>query len=196
MITYFRIIILLGLTALATSAMAADGMLSFSGEVVAASCSIRAGAGSTVTGEEGNQRIDVKLGKVSLDSLTSSGSSLPVAGVNINLNLDCGATATGLKTVRLKFDPSSGSGIDPDNVSLLKTTGTAKGVGIGLYDLNNKLLNLSGNETFDAPLVSVGDIDEPQYKASINLRAAFVANGDDMAPGLANATLPFTLTYE
>lgn len=179
----------------ATSAMAADGTINFTGEITAASCSATAGAGTGVTGAKGKQVIDVKMGKVSMDSLSGTPAGI-VAGTAININLDCGNTATGLTTVKVQFDPNSGSGVDLKNNNLLKTTGVATGVGIGIYDSNNNLINLAGNGSFDAPLVKTGTSDPFKYTANLNMRAAYVANGDAMLPGTANGELPFTLTYE
>ena len=75
-----------------------------------------------------------------------------------SIRADCGKTGTGLTTVKLKFDPMSGTGIDSHNESLLKLgkDSTATGVGIGIYGSDGKLLNLSANETIDAPLNSGG----------------------------------------
>ncbi|OTI01916.1 fimbrial protein, partial [Pseudomonas aeruginosa] len=114
----------------------------------------------------------------------------------ININLDCGNTAAGLTTVKVKFDPNSGSGVDLKNNNLLKTTGTATGVGIGLYDASNNLINLAGNGSFDSPLIKAGTDPDIKYSANLNLRASYVANGDVVVPGTANGNLPFTLTYE
>lgn len=136
------------------NAMAADGTINFKGEITAAACSITGGAGTTVGGAAGNQTIDVNLGKISIDSLGGTAGGSIAGGTSLNLNLDCGKTGTGLTTVKLKFNPMSGSTIDPNNESLLKTVGTATGVGIGIYGSDGKLLNLSANETIDAPLDS------------------------------------------
>ncbi|WP_226789526.1 fimbrial protein, partial [Pseudomonas aeruginosa] len=133
------------------NAMAADGTINFKGEITAAACSITGGAGTTVGGAAGNQTIDVNLGKISIDSLGGTAGGSIAGGTSLNLNLDCGKTGTGLTTVKLKFNPMSGSTIDPNNESLLKTVGTATGVGIGIYGSDGKLLNLSANETIDAP---------------------------------------------
>lgn len=179
----------------ATSAMAADGTINFTGEITAASCSATAGAGTSVTGAKGNQVIDVKLGKVSIDSLSAPSTGI-VAGTAININLDCGNTAAGLTTVKVQFDPNSGSGVDAKNNNLLKTTGVAKGVGIALYDSSNNLINLAGNGTFNAALVKSGTDPDIKYAANLNMRAAYMANGDEIVPGTANGELPFTLTYE
>ncbi|MDW9250115.1 fimbrial family protein [Burkholderia cepacia] len=118
------------------------------------------------------------------------------AGTSINLNLDCGATSNGLTTVKVRFDPVSGSGVDGGNNKLLKTTGTAKGVGIGIYNTAGTLLNLGANETFDAPLVKGGTTEAPTYTANLAMRAGYVKSGSTVSAGTANGTLPFTLTYE
>jgi len=181
---------------LANSAMAADGTINFTGEISAASCSATAGAGTSIAGEKGKQNINVSLGKISMDSLTGAAGGNIVGGSAINVNLDCGNTAAGLTTVRVQFDPMSGSGVDLKNNKLLKTTGTAKGVGIGIYNSSNEAINLAANEFVNAPLVKVGEAEAAKYSANLNMRAAYVANGDPITPGTANGTLPFTLTYE
>ncbi len=167
--------------------MAADGTINFTGNITAASCSITGGSGTNVTGGKGSQDIAVNLGTVAADS---------IGGTSINLNLDCGNTATDLTLVKMKFDPQSGSGIDGKNNNLLKISGTATGVGIGVYDSNNKLVNLAANETVNAPLVKGGTDEAPVYTAALNMRAGYVANGEKIDAGTANGTLPFTLSYE
>jgi len=178
------------------AAQAADGTINFTGEIVAASCGITGGNGTSVTGGKGEQTIDVKMGKVSVDALDNTAGGGIAAGTAINLNLDCGATGKGLNTVKVRFDPASGSGVDGTNNKLLKTTGTAKGVGIGIYNTAGTLLNLNANETFDAPLVQGGTAEAPTYTANLGLRAGYVKAGAAVEAGTANGTLPFTLTYE
>lgn len=180
----------------AGSAMAADGTINFTGNITAASCSITGGAGTNVTGEKGNQDIAVNLGTVSADSIGGTAGYGIAGGTSIDLSLDCGNTATDLTLVKVKFDAKSGSGLDGKNNNLLQISGTATGVGIGIYDGNNKLLNLAANETIDAPLVKGGTAEAPTYAAALNMRAGYVANGDKIGAGTANGTLPFTLSYE
>ncbi len=182
--------------AVSTSALAADGTINFTGDIVAASCKIDGGAGTNVGGSKGNQNIDVSLGKVSSDSLTGSAAGGIVGGKSINLNLDCGGSAAGLKSVKLQFDPNSGSGVDSKNVSLLKVTGGAEGVGIGLYNSSNKLVNLGASETIDGELKPTTEGETTTYSAKLTLRAGYVANGEPIKAGPANGTLPFTLSYE
>ncbi|AOE88135.1 fimbrial protein [Pseudomonas sp. TCU-HL1] len=181
---------------LANSAMAADGTINFSGELTSASCKVTGGAGTSVTGNKGNQIINVNLGKVPIDALGGTAGGGIAAGTAINLELDCGNTGGGLTTVMLRFDPKSGSGIDAKNFNLLKTTGSASGVGIGLYDDDGNLLNLSANESIDTPLVASGTT-PVNYKASLSMRAGYVkSSAAAPTPGIANGTLPFTLTYK
>ncbi len=186
--------------ACSTPLLAADGTISFTGAITAASCKITAGAGTSVSGEAGKQIINVDLGIVSMSSLGdgSVGSGI-AAGTAINLNLDCGETAAGLNTVSVVFDPMSGSGVDSFNNKLLKTVGDARGVGIGIYnaDANNTLINLSGNEKFEGDLIGTGEDGSKTYTANLNLRAAYVTNGETpLVAGEANGTLPFTLSYK
>ncbi len=186
------------------NAMAADGTINFTGEIVAASCTMTGGAGTSVGGGKGNQIIDVNLGKVSVDSLGTTAGGAIAGGTNINLELDCGNTGAGLKVVKVKFAPNAGgSGTDPDDTKVLKITGganpAAQNVGIGIFDSNNKLIDLGAND-----LGITGDLVEdktdPQnikYSAKLNLVAGYVrTNSKPVVAGEANGTLPFTLTYE
>lgn len=188
-----RPIAILSAVLAASSAYASDGIINFTGEIVAASCSMTGGSGTGITGDKGKQSINVELGKVPVDTIgVSSGSTGITAGKNININLDCGNTGTGLSTVKVSFDPAGGTGFDSKNNALLAVDGGASGVGIGLYDSKNKLINLRASEFYEAPLVKDGE----KYSADLNIRAAYVANGAEIKPGAANASLPFTLTYE
>lgn len=180
--------------ALASSAMAADGTINFTGEVSAVSCKLTGGPGSTVTGSQGAAKVDVSLGKVSADSVPAGG-KISASSTYINLLLDCGSTATGLSAVEMRFDPLSGSGLDTHNNSLLQTTGGAKGVGIGIYDHGNKLLNLAANDSITSTLTT-GTGATPSTTGTFSMRAAYLANGEPIVPGVANAELPFTLTYK
>ncbi|MCF3128280.1 type 1 fimbrial protein [Acinetobacter soli] len=183
-------------TTFCTFASAADGVINFTGNITAASCAVTPGAGTQVQGNQGSQTISVGLGSVSMDSLGDSSATNIVGAKTINLNLNCGGTASGLNTVKVQFDPVSGSGLDTNNNSLLKTTGTATGVGIGIFNNNGNLINLSGNENITGSLTSTGSGENITYSAQLNLRAGYVANGADKAAGTANGTLPFTLIYE
>ncbi|WXL25667.1 fimbrial protein [Ectopseudomonas mendocina] len=195
-----KVLSVLAASMLASSVMANDGTLNFRGEIVAASCELTGGSGTVVGGDASNQIIDIDMGKVSVDSIANAaGNGSIAASKNINLNLDCGGTGTGLTSVNVAFDPASGSGYDATNSALLALeAGGATGVGIGLYDTSSKLIDLRAGEYFTAPLVEADDGQGGlAYTADLNIRASYVANGDaTIEPGLANATLPFTITYQ
>ncbi|WP_204383109.1 fimbrial protein [Pseudomonas sp. NFPP19] len=176
----------------ASSAMAADGTINFTGEISSVSCSITAGGG---TGGGGAQTITVPLGKVSIDSIKTPAEGTIASTVRINLNLDCGSTGSGLSTVDMKFDPAAGSGIDLKDPRLLKTLGAGKGVGIAIYNENNQIINMSANEIISGTLTQ-SPPSTGTYKSSISLRAGYVANAEDFVAGKADGTLPFSLTYK
>lgn len=196
-----KMLVIAATTLVAGSAMAADGTINFTGSITAASCSITGGSGTNVSGDKGKQIINVGLGKVAIDSLGGGAGGNIAGGTAINLNLDCGASATDLKTVSLRFDPVGGSGVDAFNKHLLATTGAegdkASGVGIGIYNGEGNLINLSGNEMITGNLIKGGTAEAPVYTANLAMRAAYVKNGDlNVKAGQANGTLPFTLNYD
>lgn len=179
--------------ALSSTAMAADpdGKIVFTGEIISGSCEVTgAGAGNTVA---------VPLGKVLISTITDAGAGGKAASVPITMNLNCSNSSAGLTTVKFKFDPTSGgSGIDSHDTRLLKTTGAATGVGIGLYDGSNQLINLSdSSKEYSAALTAAGGTGgNNQYTATMNMSASYVGNGQTVVVGAANGTLPFTLTYD
>lgn len=93
----------------------------------------------------------------------------------------------------MNFDPRSGSGQDSRDSRLLKTVGDATGVGIGLINGANQILDMRAGDTITEPLTVAAD---GTARASLDLRAAYVVNGDPVVAGEANATLPFTFTYD
>ena len=196
----------LGLTALilagaAGSAMAADGTIEFKGHIINSSCTMKDGDGGTVS--NGGKTITVNLGAVSKSALAETAGGANIAAAkNINLVLDCANAIDGLNNVHVTFLPkvSGGTGLDPNNNKLLQISGSAKGVGIGLFDASNQLIDLadpmaklSGTLTLDQT-----DPDNIKGSANLNLRAAYVASGTlaSIQPGTANGTLPFVLNYD
>lgn len=135
-----------------------------------------------------------------MSAITDAGTGNKVKSVPIAINLDCSNSSTGLTTVKFKFDPTSGgSGIDSHDTRLLKTTGAATGVGIGLYDGSNQLINLSdSSKEYSAALTAAagGTGGNNKYTATMNMSASYVGNGQTVEVGLAGGTLPFTLTYD
>ncbi|AZE56845.1 hypothetical protein C4K03_4707 [Pseudomonas synxantha] len=110
----------------------------------------------------------------------------------INLDIDC-TGAGGLNTVVMNFAPRSGSGLDVDDSRLLKLTpGGASGVGIALINDANAIVDLGAAETVKAALVAgAGGV----ATAQLNMRAAYIKTSTPVV-GVANATMPFTFSYE
>ncbi len=195
---------LLGLTALilagaAGSAMAEDGTIQFTGQIISASCTMKDGNGGVVS--NAGKTITVNLGAVSKDSLAGTAEGANIAAAkNINLVLDCANAIDGLNNVHVTFLPKvgTGSGLDATNNKLLKISGTAEGVGIGLFDASNQLINLADPMTKLSGALTIDKTDPNNIKgsANLNLRAAYVANGAAIKAGTANGTLPFVLNYD
>lgn len=190
--------------AAANSAMAADGTITFTGEIIAASCSLGAtGSSPSVTpGEEAKgKNLIVALGKVSKSGIgVPGGQGVINTAKNIDLALDC-TEATDLTSVTMSFDPKSGSGLHPQDSRLLNltgagTAGVATNVGIGLYNGNNELLNLGSEASVTGALTKSGEGAEAVWKTNLNLRAGYVQAGPTaITAGTANGTLPFLLSY-
>ena len=183
---YQKMFVTFALISAANIAGASSGTITFEGKITSATCQVTGSNGASGSG----QAINVKLGTVSADALTTAGQV--ASGTALSMELDC-KDLDKLKTVSIAFDALGGSGIDSSNPSLLKVAaGGATGVGIGLFDKNNQMLNLSANPviTEDLTITSATGI------AKMQLRAGYVANGAAVKPGAANGTLPFTVTYQ
>lgn len=183
------------LTALsfAQLSQAKTGDISFTGNLTAATCSVSGGGGG---GEDAGNDISVAMGSISTADLGDGTSGDFGTETGINLDLDC-TGAGGFTTVVMGFAPRSGSGLDADDTRLLALTGAgdagiATGVGIGLINDSNAIIDLGAAETVKSALVVSG----ATATAHMNLRAAYIKNGATIAAGTANATMPFTFSYE
>lgn len=190
------------------SAMAADGTIKFTGEIIASSCTMS--DGTNAPGSAKDKLLTIDLGKVGADALSEGGGQGNIgAAKNIDIVLDCKGTPEGLTNVHLSFKPDGGSGAETGtgtvavgNTKLLAVTGGATGVGIGVFDSNNVLLDLNNplpQISGKLDVKNIGTVEAPQYKgiANLALRAAYVKAGPDpVVPGVANGYLPFQLSYD
>ena len=183
---------LFAISSIVPVAQAATGTIEFKGVLTAATCQITGPTGSTIT---------IPLGTISIEDVPATGGTPPVATGSTFFNVECAGTA-GVNTVAMKFDPAAGSGLDKDSVDLLRLAPAiganvnATGVGIGLLNESNALIKLGSGETFDNALMADGT-DPNKSTAKISLRAAyFKTTGNTPTAGVANATMPFTLTYK
>lgn len=168
---------------------AKTGDINFTGELIAASCSVSGGGAGG-----GPNSINVPMGKVSIDDLGDGSAGDFGAETAVNLDIDCASGAGGLTSVIMNFAPRSGSGLDADDTRLLQlTSGGAAGVGIALINDTNTIIDLGSAETVKAALTAGSNPGEATAK--LNLRAAYIKTTTPTA-GVANATMPFTLSYE
>ncbi|MGY2138905.1 fimbrial protein [Pseudomonas reactans] len=169
---------------------AKTGDINFTGNLTAATCDISGGGG----GGTGNN-IEVAMGTVSIRDIGTGVSGDFGAETGINLDIDC-TGAGGFTNVVMNFAPRSGSGLDTDDSRLLKLAAAAgstgaSGVGIALINDSNQILDLGAAETVKGALDTSGT----PATAKINLRAAYIKTTTPAA-GIANATMPFTFSYE
>ncbi|WP_300729586.1 fimbrial protein [Pseudomonas sp.] len=180
---------LLATAMLHTSAYAAgDGIINFTGNITNSTC--------TVNGSN-NATIDINMGTVAISELSDGNGTDFGAETNINMNIDC-KDAGGLTAITMKFAPHSGSGVNKVDSRLLRVDRENAGVGIGILDADNKLIDLGGiAETLPVTLDITPGTPETG-RAKMVLRAAYiraVAGADLPVAGSANGELPFTLSY-
>jgi type 1 fimbria pilin len=180
----------LGLGVIGSANAANNGKLIFNGTLTNISCAVAPGAGVS-PGNPGE--INVDLGNVSFSDIGLSGASRFETATPIQMLVNCSAGADQYSTVKMRFAARNGSGLDNNDAKLLRTTGAADGVGIGLLNASNSLMDLSGTETIDTDLVQDG---AGGATAEINFGAVYVLNGTATNPGNADGFMPFVLDYE
>ncbi len=169
--------ILLSALAFATSlvaqqALAANGVINFTGEIVKSACDVTSGS----------KNIDVQLGKWPTTALASAGQTTSPQSFKINVT-NCDA---GNYTVRL-----DGTAVDSGaNSDLLAVTGGATNVGIQVTGLNNKVVPLNKALTDGYTFTS-----DSQGNGVADLKAFYKATGA-ATEGQANAVANFSIEYK
>ncbi|GFM83567.1 fimbrial protein [Pseudomonas cichorii] len=184
----------MGVLGLGTANMANaanNGKLIFNGTLTNISCDVAPGTGVSPGTNPGE--INVDLGNVSFSDIGLSSESKLETAMPIQLLVNCSAGADQYNMVKMRFTARNGSGLDNNDSKLLRTTGAADGVGIGLLNASNVLMDLSGNETIDNTLIKDG---AGGATAEINFGAVYVLNGTPTNPGNADGFMPFVLDYE
>lgn len=184
----------MGVLGLGTANMANaanNGKLIFNGTLTNISCDVAPGTGVSPGTSPGE--INVDLGNVSFSDIGLSSESKLETAMPIQLLVNCSAGADQYNMVKMRFTARNGSGLDNNDSKLLRTTGAADGVGIGLLNASNVLMDLSGNETIDNTLIKDG---AGGATAEINFGAVYVLNGTPTNPGNADGFMPFVLDYE
>jgi len=180
----------MGLSAMNTANAANNGKLVFTGTLTNISCDVGPGAG---VGAGPNGEINVDMGNVSFSDIGTSSQNRLETATPIQLLVNCSAGVDQYNTVKMRLVARSGSGLDNNDSKLLRTTGAADGVGIGMVNAQNQIMDLSGTETIDKPLVKDG---VGGATAELNFAAVYVLNGTATNPGNADGFMPFVLDYE
>lgn len=158
----------------ASSAMAHDGTVKFTGEILDQACTVNIGTDNTLT---------VDLGKVAKTAFTGVGTEASTTKFTIKLK-DCPASATSAK---VKFDGAN----DPSDSSLLaldNVTDVAKGVAIKLMTADKAALGLNEVNSYSYALSST-------VENNLDFYAAYRSTADTVEAGKANAVANFTVNY-
>ncbi|MBC3954656.1 MULTISPECIES: fimbrial protein [Pseudomonas] len=181
----------LGLGMAGTASAANNGKLIFNGTLTNISCDVAPGTGVSPGSNPGE--INVDMGNVSFSDIGVSQDAKYETAMPIQLLVNCSAGADQYNMVKMRFTARNGSGLDNNDPKLLRTTGAADGVGIGLLNASNVLMDLSGTETIDTSLVKDN---AGGATAEINFGAVYVLNGTPTNPGNADGFMPFVMDYE
>jgi major type 1 subunit fimbrin (pilin) len=180
----------LSTAAMAQTAASVDGVINFQGTILSDTCKV-----SSLTGDAGT--INVNMGTIAADDIGTVAAPKRLASGAGSANFDV-VCKSGAK-VSMKF-AGKASELSADKKTLRVNNGNtgagfAQGVGIAVYEGTG-----AGANAFD---LSNGDLlaqtELPASGGAINVRfaAAYVAaDAAKIQPGVANASLPFTLSYE
>ncbi|CAI1999561.1 fimbrial protein [Serratia fonticola] len=156
------------------SAVAADGQVKFTGEIIDAAC--------TVTNSPANP-LSVVMGKVAKSAFAQSGDKAAATKFTLKLT-DCPGTVS---SATVKFDGTSVNG-DNSILALTQDAGTATGVGIQLSDDSNTVLPLfTASKSYALQSGSVIN--------NLDFVARYISTAASVTPGPANATANFSINY-
>ncbi|WP_441602038.1 fimbrial protein [Cupriavidus basilensis] len=169
----------------APAAMAADGEITFSGQVLSTTCTITGGGGAT-----GTSNMTVKLPTVSVSSLGSSGDTAGRTPFSINLS-GCTAGSTKVSTY---FE--AGNTVDQASGQInLIDDGSGKPVAA---NVRIRLLNNAQNPIVAGAPVGTQNsqtVDLNGGAASLQYYAEYVATGKATA-GTADSRIQYSLNYQ
>ena len=167
-------IVMIAICLMPVFAKANNGTINFTGRIVPSTCSINFGKAD----------LTVPLGDVSAADLATPGVRAGKKEFSIELT---GCSGAGTK-VAAKFDSP-----DANLVSgrlKLDASSAASGVEIAIYDATD-----AHNKMGDQPPASASQT-LSSGTAVLKYSAWYVATGDALVPGTANATATYTLVYE
>jgi major type 1 subunit fimbrin (pilin) len=173
------------------NAQASTGVVNFQGELTTASCRI------TATGQASgaDMHMTVDFGTVAFADLRPPGTWVPGHGRNFILMIICPGEMPGITRAKVTFEAADGSGLDPDDPSLLALSADslARGAGIGLWrPVEGTQMNLGARPTLSGLFTRAGD----ESIAKIVVAALYSRTSARALGGSANAALPIELSYE
>lgn len=153
------------------AANAADGTITFTGNIIAQTCEVN----GAVPGD-----IPVTLGDYTTGEFNGSGSTAGNETITMALT-NCPTT---VNNVSILF----GGTADGDNADLLAVERTGAGVGIGIYESNGSTIIPINNSSANIALANgVGNA---------SFIAKYVATATAVTEGAANATAQYTIQYQ
>ncbi|ELY2787485.1 fimbrial protein [Cronobacter sakazakii] len=173
-----KIVIAAGFAAIAsmsaTSAMAFDGTVKFTGEILDQACTVDIGTDNTLT---------VDLGKVYKTAFTGVGTDASTTKFTIKLK-DCPETVTSAK---VKFDGAPDTS-DSDLLALDSAADAASGVAIKLMTADKTALPLHSVNDYSYALSSTSE-------NNLDFYAAYRSTSATVTAGKANSVANFTVNY-
>lgn len=164
----------------ATSAMAQDGQINFTGKIIEAGCKIN---GSITSSQE------VKLGEVSKTAFSGTAGTT-AATTKFSLVLTACPASLLSKPVAVKYDGTPDT-LNNDYLQITGygTNGIAKGVAIQLLNSDSSELPL-GTESKSVTIAS-----NAAEETNLDFFARYIATEDQVTAGDADGVVNFTLTY-
>lgn len=161
------------LMVMANNVLAHDGVVNISGKITDNTCTV----------SPDSKNFTVTLGNVASKQFYQAGDGTRYEPFSINLE-KCGGAASG---VTVAFNGEK----DNRNTELLaiqSVIGVASGIGIGIYDKDKNLIPVGTN----SPQTKLSP---NQASVTISFYARYIADGGEVAAGIANSSATFTLTY-
>lgn len=184
-----------GFVALAPQAKAADGTITFNGQITDTTCTISGGGAATGTGN-----IVVTLPTVSSSTLAADGKT--AGDTPFSLELGGGTNCTNGKTAALWIETSSTPALDFATGALKnQAPGGASNVQVRMINpSNNQPINLGINAAVTNGASVIAANNQPAAtvsgnKATLNYSAQYLAKGGAATAGAVSTYLTYSIQY-
>ncbi|WP_342315905.1 fimbrial protein [Lysobacter sp. FW306-1B-D06B] len=174
----------LGFSVVGTAA-AADGKITFKGDITDVTCTVTAGTG--ITGSNGN--FAVAMGSVNKSALATLGARAADTPFSLVIGGSGQTGCTDGKVVKLRFEPAQ-SPVDMTTGRLTNAAGTAPVVQVGLLNKNKADINLA--DPTDA--ANIGETISANT-ATMNYWAQMYAPATGVGSGTVDTFVMYSLQY-